>query len=91
VPLGNATGSCVGFTITGSSITVALLPLAHRRRLWSFFVGKGLRLGGHARVVAWIQKLMKTSWFSRKPTKPVQSGFVSLLKTDQLNYFFLKK
>jgi hypothetical protein len=49
VPLGNATGSCVGFTITGSSITVALLPLAHRRRLWSFFVGKGLRLGGHAR------------------------------------------
>jgi hypothetical protein len=28
VPLGNATGSCVGFTITESSITVALLPLA---------------------------------------------------------------
>jgi hypothetical protein len=40
------------------------------------------------RMVAWIQKLMKTGWFSQKPTKPVQSGFVSLLKTDQLNYFF---
>jgi hypothetical protein len=42
------------------------------------------------RVVAWIQKLVKTGWFSQKPTKPVQSGFVNLLKTDQLNYFLKK-